>query len=150
MRDEAGPCGVVGTIGAGGTGKVFRPKNTRLGRDVATKVLPGAVAKDVDRLRRFEQEAKTIAALNHPNILGIHDIGTHEGRPYLLSELLEGETLGEKVDAGALPVKRVIEYTQGIAQGLPAARDLGIVHRDLKSEKHFCHARWKSEVEGLQ
>jgi eukaryotic-like serine/threonine-protein kinase len=134
---KLGPYEVLGTLGAGGMGEVFRAKDTRLGRDVAVKVLPEAFAQDADRLRRFEQEAKTIAALNHPNILGIHDIGTHEGRPYLVGELLEGETLREKVDAGALPVKRVIEYAQGIAQGLAAAHNKGIVHRDLKPENIF-------------
>jgi dipeptidyl aminopeptidase/acylaminoacyl peptidase len=118
-------------------GEVFRAKDTRLGRDVALKVLPEAFAKDADRLRRFEQEAKTVAALNHPNILGLHDIGTHDGRPYLVSELLEGETLREKVEAGALPVKRVIDYAQGIAQGLAAAHDKGVVHRDLKPGNIF-------------
>jgi hypothetical protein len=95
------------------------------------------LAKDPDRLRRFEQEARTIAALNHPNILGIHDIGTHDGAPFLVSELLEGQTLGERLESGPLPVRRAIEYTLGIAQGLSAAHDKGIVHRDLKPENVF-------------
>jgi len=132
-----GPYEILAPLGVGGMGEVFRAKDTRLGRDVAVKVLPEAFAKDEDRLRRFELEAKTIAALNHPNILGLHDIGAHDGRPYLVSELLEGETLREKVEAGALPVKSVIEYGQGIAQGLAAAHDKGVVHRDLKPENIF-------------
>jgi len=118
-------------------GEVYRARDTRLGRDVAIKVLPEALAKDADRLRRFEQEARTIAALNHPNILGIHDIGTHDGAPFLVSELLEGKTLRETLDAGALPVRRAIEYALGIAHGLAAAHDKGIVHRDLKPDNVF-------------
>ncbi len=118
-------------------GEVYRALDTRLGRDVAIKVLPQGLAKDADRLRRFEQEARTIAALSHPNILGIHDIGTHEGAPFLVSELLEGQTLREKLEGGPLPVRRAVEYGLGIAQGLAAAHDKGVVHRDLKPENIF-------------
>jgi Tol biopolymer transport system component len=118
-------------------GEVYRSRDTRLGRDVAIKVLPEALAKDADRLRRFEQEARTIAALSHPNILGIHDIGTHEGAPFLVSELLEGQTLREKLETGPLPVRRAIEHALGIATGLAASHDKGIVHRDLKPENVF-------------
>ena len=132
-----GPYEIVALLGAGGMGEVYRALDTRLGRDVAVKVLPEGLAKDPDRLRRFEQEARTIAALNHPNILGIHDIGTHDGAPFLVSELLEGQTLREKLEAGPLPVRRAIEYALGIAQGLAAAHDKGIVHRDLKPENVF-------------
>ena len=93
---KLGPYEIVAAIGAGGMGEVYRAKDTRLGRDVAIKVLPEALVKDADRLRRFELEARAIAALNHPNILGIHDIGSYEGAPFLVSELLDGETLREK------------------------------------------------------
>jgi serine/threonine protein kinase len=134
---KLGPYEVVALLGSGGMGEVYRAKDTRLGRDVAVKVLPDAFAKDADRLRRFEQEARTIAALNHPNILGIHDIGTHDCRPYLVSELLVGETLREKIDQGPIAVKRAIEYAKGIALGLAAAHNKGIVHRDLKPENVF-------------
>jgi serine/threonine protein kinase len=134
---KLGPYEIIAAIGAGGMGEVYRAKDTRLGRDVAIKVLPEALVKDVDRLRRFEQEARTIATLDHPNILGIHDIGTHEGAPFLVSELLDGETLREKIEAGSLPVKRAIEYGLGITQGLAAAHNKGIVHRDLKPENVF-------------
>jgi len=134
---KLGPYEIQSPLGAGGMGEVYRATDTRLGRDVAVKVLPGGLAKDPDRLRRFEQEARTIAALNHPNILGIHDIGTHDGAPFLVSELLEGQTLREKLEAGPLPVRRAIEYALGIAQGLAAAHDKGIVHRDLKPENVF-------------
>ena len=118
-------------------GEVYRATDTRLSRDVAIKVLPTSLANDGDRLRRFEQEAKTIATLNHPNILGLHDIGTHEGAPFLVSELLEGETLRQKIDAGPIPVRRAVECALGIAHGLAAAHDKGIVHRDLKPDNIF-------------
>ena len=134
---KLGPYEITGPLGAGGMGEVYRAKDTPLGRDVAIKVLPESLARDADRLRRFEQEARAIATLNHPNILGIHDIGTHEGAPFLVSELLEGETLRVKLEAGPLPARRVIEYALGIAQGLAAAHNKGIVHRDLKPENVF-------------
>ena len=134
---KLGPYEIQSALGAGGMGEVYRARDTRLGRDVAIKVLPEALAKDADRLRRFEQEARTIAALSHPNILGIHDIGAHGGSPFLVSELLEGQTLREKLEAGPLPVRRAIEYALGIAQGLAAAHEKGIVHRDLKPENVF-------------
>ncbi len=118
-------------------GEVYRARDTRLNRDVAIKVLPEALANDADRLRRFEQEARTIAALNHPNILGIHDIGEHDGAPFLVSEFLEGQTLREKLVSGPLPVRLAHEYALGIAQGLAAAHEKGIVHRDLKPENLF-------------
>jgi serine/threonine protein kinase/Tol biopolymer transport system component len=134
---KLGPYEIQSPLGAGGMGEVYRARDTRLGRDVAIKVLPEALPKDTDRLRRFEQEARSIAALSHPNILGIHDIGTHEGAPFLVSEFLEGQTLREKLESGPLPVRRAIEYALGIAQGLAAAHEKGIVHRDLKPENVF-------------
>src|SRR5713226_2282264 len=134
---KLGPYEIQSPLGAGGMGEVYRARDTRLGREVAIKVLPEALARDADRLRRFEQEARTIAALNHPNILAIHGIGTHDGAPFLVSELLEGMTLREKLEAGPLPVRRAIEYALGIAHGLAAAHEKGIVHRDLKLENVF-------------
>src|SRR5216683_2674665 len=134
---KIGPYEIQSPLGAGGMGEVYRARDTRLGRDVAIKVLPESLATDADRLRRFEQEARTIAALSHANILGIHDIGTHDGAPFLVSELLEGQTLREKLEMGPLPVRRAIEYALGIAQGLAAAHEKGIVHRDLKPENVF-------------
>ncbi|MGA9392196.1 MAG: protein kinase [Candidatus Sulfotelmatobacter sp.] len=134
---KLGPYEIVSPVGAGGMGEVYRARDTRLGRDVAIKVLPEALAHDADRLRRFEQEARTIAALNHPNILGIHDIGAHDGAPFLVSEFLEGQTLRDKLASGPLPVRRAIEYARGIAEGLAAAHEKGIVHRDLKPENVF-------------
>jgi Tol biopolymer transport system component len=128
---------LVGQIGAGGMGEVYRARDPRLGRDVAIKVLPAAFAADPGRLQRFEQEARAAAALNHPNILAVHDIGQHDGAPFIVSELLEGETLRERLHGGALPVRKAIEYGVQIAQGLAAAHEKGIVHRDLKPENLF-------------
>jgi len=134
---KLGPYEIQSPLGAGGMGEVYRARDTRLGRDVAIKVLPEALAKDADRLRRFEQEARTVAALNHPNLVGIHDIGAHDGAPFLVSECLEGQALREKLNSGPLPVRLVIEYALGMAQGLAAAHEKGIVHRDLKPENVF-------------
>jgi len=128
---------VKSLVGAGGMGEVYRARDSRLGRDVAIKVLPSCLSADSDRLRRFEQEARAAAALNHPNILAVHQMGTYEGAPYLVSELLEGETLREQIKRGRLSVRKVIDYGVQIARGLAAAHEKGIVHRDLKPENLF-------------
>src|SRR5499427_3129165 len=111
---------ITAPIGAGGMGEVFRARDTRLNRDVAIKVLPKDFVSDAERLRRFEQEAKTLAALNHPNVLTIHDAGVHEGAPYLVSELLEGRTLREEMnpDKSGLPLRKATDYAMQIAHGL--------------------------------
>jgi eukaryotic-like serine/threonine-protein kinase len=124
-------------LGAGGMGEVYRASDVRLHRDVAVKVLPAIVSSDPDRLRRFEQEAQAAAALNHPNILAVYQMGTYERTPYLVSELLEGETLREQTRRGALPVRKAIDYGVQTARGLAAAHEKGIVHRDLKPENLF-------------
>src|SRR5579884_151708 len=124
-------------LGAGGMGEVYRARDTTLGRDVAIKVLPAFLSQDPVRLRRFEQEARAAAALNHPNILAVFQMGTYEGAPYLVSELLEGRTLREHLMHGRMPVRKAIEYSVQIAHGLAAAHDKGIVHRDLKPENLF-------------
>jgi len=118
-------------------GEVFLATDTRLDRKVAIKVLTADYADNTDRLRRFEQEAKTLAALDHPNILSIFEVGTHEGGPYLVSQFLEGSTLREELKNGALPQRRAIDYALQIANGLAAAHAKGIVHRDLKPENIF-------------
>jgi serine/threonine protein kinase len=128
---------VLGLLGSGGMGEVYRARDPVLKRDVAIKVLPSFVSQDPDRLRRFEQEAQAAAALNHPNILAVHRFGTFEGAPYLVSELLEGETLRQQLERGPLPVRKAIDYGVQIAHGLAAAHDKGIVHRDLKPENLF-------------
>jgi eukaryotic-like serine/threonine-protein kinase len=134
---KAGPYEILSPLGAGGMGEVYRARDTRLGRDVALKVLPESFARDNDRLRRFEQEARAVAALNHPNILAIFDIGELLGSPFLVSELLEGESLRAVLDRGPLPQRKTIDYGVQIAQALAAAHEKGIVHRDLKPENIF-------------
>ncbi|MGH9364577.1 MAG: protein kinase domain-containing protein [Thermoanaerobaculia bacterium] len=137
LGTRLGPYEILATLGAGGMGEVYRARDTRLGREVAVKVLPEEFAADPDRLRRFEQEARAASALNHPNILTIHDIGTHQGAPYVVSELLEGETLRDQLGGVALSPRKAIEYMVQIAHGLAAAHERGIVHRDLKPENLF-------------
>jgi len=124
-------------LGAGGMGEVYRARDSVLKREVAIKVLPSFVSQDPDRLRRFEQEAQAAAALNHPNILAVHQLGIYEGAPYLVSELLEGGTLGQQLMRGPLPVRKAIEHGVQIARGLAAAHEKGILHRDLKPENIF-------------
>lgn len=132
-----GPYEILSPLGAGGMGEVYRARDTRLGRDVAVKVLPAEFAQDPKRLRRFEQEARAAAALNHPNILVLHDLGTHEGAPYIVTELLEGESLRQRLQGGPLPPAKAVEFGVQIAKGLAAAHEKGIVHRDLKPENLF-------------
>src|SRR6201981_2060734 len=132
-----GPYEIIAPLGAGGMGEVVRARDTRLGREVALKILPESFARESERLVRFEQEARAVAALNHPNILAVFDVGQHNGSPFLVSELLEGETLRAGLEHGALPQRKAIEYAVQIAQGLAAAHEKGIVHRDLKPENVF-------------
>ena len=138
-----GPYEVIGPLGAGGMGEVYRARDARLGRDVAIKVLPTAFAADAGRVARFEREARAIAALSHPNVLAVFDTGCFDGgtasppRLYLVTELLDGETLGERLQAGPLPVRKSIEIATQIARGLVAAHDSGFVHRDLKPDNVF-------------
>jgi Tol biopolymer transport system component len=132
-----GPYEIVAAIGSGGMGEVYRARDSRLGRDVAIKVLPRVFSTDVDRLHRFEQEARAAAALNHPNILAVHDIGTEGDAPFIVSELLEGQTLRDRLAAGPLPVRKAVAYAVAIARGLAAAHERGITHRDLKPENLF-------------
>jgi len=134
---KIGPYEVLAPVGFGGMGEVYRAHDPQLGRDVAIKVLPSFLSRDPDRLRRFEQEARAAAALNHPNILAVYQMGTYEGAPYLVSELLEGSTLRDQLLRGPLPVRKAVDYAIQIAQGLAAAHEKGIVHRDLKPENLF-------------
>src|SRR2546425_11824937 len=134
---KLGPYEITAPLGAGGMGEVYRARDTRLGRDVAVKVLPSSFSADADRLRRFEQEACAAGALNHPNILIVHDIGTSDGSPYVVSELLEGETLRERMGGTAQPQRKAIDYALQLAHGLGAAHERGIVHRDLKPDNIF-------------
>src|SRR5712692_8044115 len=132
-----GPYEIIAAIGAGGMGEVYRGRDPRLGRDVAIKLLPEAFSADADRLRRFEQEARAAAALSHPNILAVYDIGTDKGAPYIVSELLEGATLRESLERGRISIRKSVDWAIQIANGVAAANDKGIVHRDLKPENLF-------------
>jgi len=135
-----GPYEILGPLGAGGMGEVYRARDTKLDRDVALKVLPSHLDSDPEALERFEREAKAVAALSHPNILAIHDFGSHDGTPFAVTELLEGETLRDRLSAGALPQKTALRFARDIARGLAAAHDKHIVHRDLKPENVFIGA----------
>ncbi|MGO9126308.1 MAG: protein kinase domain-containing protein [Terriglobales bacterium] len=134
---KLGPYEIVSPLGAGGMGEVYRARDARLSRDVAVKVLPAEFSRDPERLRRFEQEARATAALNHPNILAIFDIGTREESLYVVTELLEGETLRQRIQSGPQPARKATDYALQIARGLGAAHDQGITHRDLKPENVF-------------
>ena len=132
-----GPYEILAPLGAGGMGEVYRARDSKLKRDVAIKVLPQSLAADPDALARFEREAKAVAALSHPNILSIFDFGNEDGIAYAVMELLEGETLRGKLDAGPITQKQAVDYALQIAKGLSAAHEKGIVHRDLKPENLF-------------
>ena len=134
---RVGPYEITSLIGEGGMGQVYRARDPRLGRDVAIKVLPPAFRADADRLRRFEQEARAVGQLSHPHILAVHDVGLHDGSPYIVCELLEGETLRSRLHSGPVQPRKAIEVGLQIARGLAAAHDRGIVHRDLKPESIF-------------
>ncbi len=136
-RTRLGPYEIVSPLGAGGMGEVYRARDTRLGRDVAVKVLPAEFAGDPDRLHRFVQEARAASSLNHPNIVSVYDVGEERGIPYMVTELLEGDVLRSRLDAGPLPPARALEIASRIARGLAAAHEKGIVHRDLKPENVF-------------
>jgi serine/threonine protein kinase len=134
---KLGPYEILSALGAGGMGEVYRARDPRLGREVAIKVLPSGSAPDSERLRRFEQEARATAGLNHPNILAVFDIGSQANSPYIVSELLEGGTLRSRLISGPLPVRKAVDYALQIVRGLAAAHDHGIFHRDLKPENIF-------------
>jgi serine/threonine protein kinase/Tol biopolymer transport system component len=141
-----GPYEILAHLGAGGMGEVWRARDTRLDREVAIKVLPAALADDQERLQRFEQEARATSALNHPNILTVFDIGTHEGSPYIVAELLEGHELRAHLKDGAISARKAVEYAAQIASGLAAAHEKRIVHRDLKPENLFVNTDGRIKI----
>ena len=143
---KLGPYEILAPLGAGGMGEVYRARDTRLDRTVAIKILPEAFAADASRLQRFEQEAKLLSALSHPNLLSIFDIGEYQGAHYFVAELLEGETLRQKMTESALPLRKAVEYGIQIAHGLAAAHAKGIVHRDLKPENVFVSADGRVKI----
>src|SRR5579859_5423777 len=130
---HVGPYEIVASIGAGGMGEVWRAHDPRIGRDVAIKFVPSALSSP-DRLHRFEQEARTAGSLNHPNLVTVFDFGTEDATPYVVMELLDGETLRVKLDEGRIPIRKSVDYATQVATGLAAAHEHGIVHRDLKPE----------------
>src|SRR5262245_40294611 len=134
---HVGPYEILAPVGVGGMGEVYRAHDPRLRRDVAIKVIAARFATDPDLLKRFSQEALASAALNHPNIIAVYDVGAHEGSPYLVTELLEGESLRERLSHGRLPHRTVIQLGLQIVRGMTAAHEKGIVHRDLKPENLF-------------
>ena len=141
-----GPYEIVGWLGAGGMGDVYRARDPRLGREVAIKLIPETCATDAIRLHRFEQEARAAGQLNHPNILTVYDVGTHAGAPYIVSELLEGESLRSRLQEGALSWRKAIEYARQVAEGLAAAHAKSIVHRDLKPDNVFVTSEGRVKI----
>jgi serine/threonine protein kinase len=135
--EQIGPYEILAPLGRGGMGAVYRARDTRLRRDVALKMLADTAVEDADSLERFQRETHAVAALNHPNILAIHDTGTHRGAPYAVTELLEGETLAERLRSGRLTPQRATEIASQIADGLAAAHANGVIHRDIKPENIF-------------
>jgi eukaryotic-like serine/threonine-protein kinase len=141
-----GPYEILSPLGAGGMGEVYRARDTKLDREVAIKVLPEKLAADATALARFEREARAVAALSHPNILGIYDLGSEDGIAYAAMELLRGETLRERLEEGALPQRKALEFGLQIAHGLAAAHEKGIVHRDLKPENVFVTSEGRVKI----
>jgi serine/threonine protein kinase len=144
--DQLGQYEIVGPLGSGGMGDVYRARDNRLRRDVALKMLSDASVNDVDSLARFDRETHAVAALNHPNILAIHDSGTHNGVPYAVTELLEGETLADRLRTGPLAAPRATEIACQVAEGLAAAHAKGVIHRDIKPENIFLTHEGRSKI----
>src|SRR5688572_15354448 len=132
-----GPYEIVGWLGAGGMGDVYRARDPRLDREVAIKLIAETFATDPSRVRRFEQEARAAGQLNHPNILAVYDVGVHDGAPYIVSELLDGRPLRTVLRDGALPWRKAVDYARQVAEGLAAAHDKRILHRDVKPDNVF-------------
>jgi eukaryotic-like serine/threonine-protein kinase len=134
---RVGPYEVVAPLGAGGMAEVYRARDPRIGRDVALKVVSENLAADRELIARFEKEARLAGSLNHPNVVAVHDVGWHNGAPYFVTELLQGETLRERLIRGPVHLATALDWATQIAEGLAAAHERGIVHRDLKPENLF-------------
>jgi serine/threonine protein kinase len=142
-----GPYEIFSLLGSGSMGvDVYRGRDPRLGRDVAIKVFPANASADPGRLRRFEQEARAAAALNHPNILAVYDVGVHDGAPYIVLELLDGEMLRRRLAGGPLPVREALDFAVQIAHGLAVAQERGIVHRELKPDNVFITTEGRAKI----
>jgi len=146
VGSQLGPYEILSLIGAGGMGEVYRARDPRIGRDVAIKVLPARFAADTVRLRRFALEVRAAGSLNHANIMAIYDVGTHDGVPYLVTELLQGETLGSRMKRGAPPLPKALEFALGIANGLRPRIQKGIIHRDLKPDNIFISEKGPARI----
>src|ERR1700733_481315 len=131
---KLGPYEIQSLLGAGGMGEVYRARDTRLGRDVAIKVLPAHLSSDPDLRQRMEREAKAISTLNHPHICTLHDVGAQDGLDFLVMEYLEGESLRQRLASGSVPVAEALRHASEIAEALATAHDAGIIHRDIKPE----------------
>src|SRR5688572_9618807 len=137
VGDRIGRFEILGALGAGGMGEVYRARDHHLNRDVAIKVLPDAVSQDADRRRQFEQEARAAGGLNHPNIEAVYDVGIEGRSSYIVTEILKGETLQQRIDGRPLPVRKAVDYAIQIASGLAAAHEHGVIHRDIKPSNLF-------------
>src|SRR6266851_2116531 len=144
--EQLGPYEIIGPLGRGGMGDVYRARDTRLRREVALKMLADAAVNDNDSLMRFERETHAVASLNHPNILAIHDTGTHNGVPYAVTELLQGENVAERLRSGVLTPQRATEIACQIAEGLSAAHARGVIHRDVKPENIFLTNEGRAKI----
>ena len=144
--DQLGPYEIIAPLGSGGMGEVYRARDTRLRREVALKLLPDAAAHDADSLHRFDRETRAVATLNHPNILAIHDTGSYHSVPYAVTELLEGETLADRLRSGPLHAQKAVEVASQIAEGLAAAHDKGIIHRDIKPDNIFLTNEGRAKI----
>src|SRR5439155_5234724 len=144
---QLGSMEVTALIGRGGMGEVYRARDTKLKRDVAIKILPDEFSRDADRVSRFQREAEVLASLNHPNIAAIYDLQEANGSRYLVLELVEGETLADRIARGPIPVEEALDIAKSICEALEAAREKGIIHRDLKPANVWicritCSAQW--------
>ncbi len=144
--EQLGPYEIIGPLGKGGMGEVYRARDTRLRREVALKLLPDAAAHDADSLHRFDRETRAVATLNHPNILAIHDTGSFRSVPYAVTELLQGETLADRLRSGPLHAQKAVEVASQIAEGLAAAHDKGIIHRDIKPDNIFLTNEGRAKI----
>jgi serine/threonine protein kinase len=144
--DQLGPYEILAPLGSGGMGEVYRARDTRLRREVALKLLPDAAAHDADSLHRFDRETRAVATLNHPSILAIHDTGSFRAVPYAVTELLEGETLADRLRSGPLNPQKAVEVASQIADGLAAAHDKGIIHRDIKPDNIFLTNEGRAKI----
>jgi serine/threonine protein kinase len=144
--EQLGPYEILSPLGKGGMGEVYRARDTRLRREVALKLLPDAAAHDADSLHRFDRETRAVATLNHPNILAIHDTGSFRNVPYAVTELLEGETLADRLRTGPLNPQKAVEVACQVADGLAAAHEKGIIHRDIKPDNIFLTNEGRAKI----